>query len=138
VLYSLCVVSFIVCVALCVDLFERCVILCDVYFCVLCLIVVPLPPGKTPFAVQISNNEIIMNPVPGIRGSAIHCLNSLCSRCPTVAKFQGVVLGVRTQNTEQPQTHVRSGCCRFLGLNIRGLNLAAAKCTSVQASRLLL
>jgi hypothetical protein len=27
-----------------------------VYFCVLCLIVVPLPPGKTPFAVQLNNN----------------------------------------------------------------------------------
>jgi hypothetical protein len=28
-----------------------------VYFCVLCLIVVPLPPGKNPFAVQLSNND---------------------------------------------------------------------------------
>jgi hypothetical protein len=28
-----------------------------VYFCVLCLIVVPLPPGKNPFAVQLSNNN---------------------------------------------------------------------------------
>jgi hypothetical protein len=27
-------------------------------FCVLCLIVVPLPPGKTPFAVKISNKNI--------------------------------------------------------------------------------
>jgi hypothetical protein len=27
------------------------------YFCVLCLIVVPLPPGKNPFAVQLNNNN---------------------------------------------------------------------------------
>jgi hypothetical protein len=44
-------------------LFERGV-LCDVYFCVLCPIVVPLPPGKTPFAAQLNNynnnNSIII------------------------------------------------------------------------------
>jgi hypothetical protein len=28
-----------------------------VYFCVLSLIVVPLPPGKTPLAVQLNNNN---------------------------------------------------------------------------------
>jgi hypothetical protein len=28
-----------------------------VYFCVLCLIVVPLPSGKNPFAVQLNNNN---------------------------------------------------------------------------------
>jgi hypothetical protein len=27
--------------------------------CVLCLIVVPLPPGKNPFAVEINNNKKI-------------------------------------------------------------------------------
>jgi hypothetical protein len=26
-------------------------------FCVLCLSLVPLPPGKTPFAVQLNNNN---------------------------------------------------------------------------------
>jgi hypothetical protein len=29
----------------------------SVVFCVLCLIVVPLPPGKSPFAVQLNNNN---------------------------------------------------------------------------------
>jgi hypothetical protein len=28
-----------------------------VYFCVLCVIVVPLPLGKIPFAVQLNNND---------------------------------------------------------------------------------
>jgi hypothetical protein len=28
------------------------------YYCVLCLIVVPLPPDKNPFAVQLNNNNI--------------------------------------------------------------------------------
>jgi hypothetical protein len=28
-----------------------------VYFCVLCLILVQLPPGKPPFAVQLNNNN---------------------------------------------------------------------------------
>jgi hypothetical protein len=46
--------SFVCCV-----LFER-----GVLFCVLCLIVVPLPPGETPFAVQLNNNtnNMIMSP----------------------------------------------------------------------------
>jgi hypothetical protein len=47
-----CNVSFLVCVVLCAVLSERGVILC-----VLCLIVVPLPPGKTSFAVQLNNNK---------------------------------------------------------------------------------
>jgi hypothetical protein len=37
--------------------FECCVILCDMGICVLCLIVVPLPQGKNPFAVQLHNNN---------------------------------------------------------------------------------
>jgi hypothetical protein len=37
-LYSLCSVSFVVCAVLCE---------CGVSFCVMCLILVPLPPGKT-------------------------------------------------------------------------------------------
>jgi hypothetical protein len=46
-LYSSC----IVCPSLCS--FVRCVLFeGDVFFCVLCLIVVPLPPGKNPFAVE--------------------------------------------------------------------------------------
>jgi hypothetical protein len=39
----------------CCVLFER-----GVIFCVLCLIVVPLPPGKTPFAVQLNHKIIII------------------------------------------------------------------------------
>jgi hypothetical protein len=35
---------------------EWCVVLCDTCICVLCLIVVPLPPSKNPFAVQLNNN----------------------------------------------------------------------------------
>jgi hypothetical protein len=55
VLYSLCNVSFIVCVSLCAVLFQR-----GALFCVLCLIVVTLPPGKNSFAVQLNNNKIII------------------------------------------------------------------------------
>jgi hypothetical protein len=44
-------VFFIVCVVFCAVSFDRGVI------CVLCLIVVPLPPGKNPFAVKINNNN---------------------------------------------------------------------------------
>jgi hypothetical protein len=47
-----CVCSFVYCVS-----FDRSVILCDVCYCVLCLFVVPLPPGKNPFAVKINNNN---------------------------------------------------------------------------------
>jgi hypothetical protein len=44
-------VSFIVCV-----LFERGVLFCVMcVICVLRLIVVPLPPGKAPFAIKINN-----------------------------------------------------------------------------------
>jgi hypothetical protein len=39
----------------CCVLFER-----GVLFCVLCVIVVPQPPGKNPFEVRINNNKIIM------------------------------------------------------------------------------
>jgi hypothetical protein len=43
--------------------FILCVVLCAVFrlivviFCVLCLIVVPLPPGENPFAVKININN---------------------------------------------------------------------------------
>jgi hypothetical protein len=30
---------------------------CGVLFCVLCLIVVPLPPGTNPFAVEINDDD---------------------------------------------------------------------------------
>jgi hypothetical protein len=53
-----CNVSLIVCVALCAVFCLRVVCyLCDVYFCVLCLFVVTLPPGSKPFAVQLNNNN---------------------------------------------------------------------------------
>jgi hypothetical protein len=40
-----------------------CVVLCNVFrlivvlFCVMCLIVAPLPPGETSFVVKINNNN---------------------------------------------------------------------------------
>jgi hypothetical protein len=47
-----------VCVALC-TVFRLIVVLFSVtcVVCVLCLIVVPLPPGKYPFAVEINDNN---------------------------------------------------------------------------------
>jgi hypothetical protein len=52
IVFIVCSVSFVVCVVLCAVLF------CVMYvICVLCLIVVPLPPGKNPFAVKINNNN---------------------------------------------------------------------------------
>jgi hypothetical protein len=50
--------SFIVYVALCAVLFERGVIVCVMCIFVLGLNVVPLPPDKNPFAVQLNNNII--------------------------------------------------------------------------------
>jgi uncharacterized membrane protein len=49
---------FIVCVVLCA-VFRLIVVLFRVIcvICVLCLIVVPLPPGRNPFAVKINNNN---------------------------------------------------------------------------------
>jgi hypothetical protein len=43
-----------VCVVLCAVFYlsVMCYFVWYVYFCVLCLIVVPLPPGKTPFTVK--------------------------------------------------------------------------------------
>jgi hypothetical protein len=56
-LYSLCVL-YCLCSFVCCVLFE-----CGVLFCVMCVICVlsycsTLPPGKHPFAVEISNNNI--------------------------------------------------------------------------------
>jgi hypothetical protein len=50
-------VSFIACATLCAVFIERGVILRNVYFCVMCLIVIPLPPVRTPFAVQLNYNN---------------------------------------------------------------------------------
>jgi hypothetical protein len=47
-----CSVSLIVCVVLCAVFCLR--VICYFVRCVLCLIVVPLPPDKTPFAVKIN------------------------------------------------------------------------------------
>jgi hypothetical protein len=64
-MYCVQYVSFIVFVMLCavfclsaVCNFVCCVLFeCGVLFCVLCVIVVPLPPGTNPFAVKINNNN---------------------------------------------------------------------------------
>jgi hypothetical protein len=59
------------CIFILCRVFNVCVVLCSVFrlivvlfcvmrvLCVLCLIVVPLPPGKTPFAVKINNKNIL-------------------------------------------------------------------------------
>jgi hypothetical protein len=44
-----------------------------VLFCVLCLLVVPLPPGTNPFAVKINNNKIIRR---RYRTTTQHCVIS--------------------------------------------------------------
>jgi hypothetical protein len=60
VLYPLCNVSFIVhpasCAVFCLSIV--CYLVWYVYSCTLYLTVVPLPPGKTPFAVKLNNNNI--------------------------------------------------------------------------------
>jgi hypothetical protein len=57
IVFILCSVPFIVCVVLCA-VFRLIVVLFCVMFviCLLCLIVLPLPPGKIPFAFKINNN----------------------------------------------------------------------------------
>jgi hypothetical protein len=46
-------------------------VVCDVYFCVVCLIVVPMPPGKNQFAVQLNNNNnislILLSPMYSVQ-----------------------------------------------------------------------
>jgi hypothetical protein len=59
-------VSFIVCVVLVLfAVFHLIVVLLCVMcvICLLCLIVLPLPPGKNPFAVRINNNKFHLNMV---------------------------------------------------------------------------
>jgi hypothetical protein len=60
VVFIVCNASFIVCLPLwavfCLSVV--CYIVWYVYFCVLRLIVVPLPPGKTPLAIQLNNNFV--------------------------------------------------------------------------------
>jgi hypothetical protein len=54
-----CNVSFVVCIALCAVFCLNVVsyFMWYAYFCVFCLIVVLLPPGKNPFAVQLTNDD---------------------------------------------------------------------------------
>jgi hypothetical protein len=54
-----CNVSFMVCLALCAVfcLSVVCYFVLYVCFCVLCLILVPMPKGKKPFAVQLNNSN---------------------------------------------------------------------------------
>jgi hypothetical protein len=56
---------FIVCVVLCA-VFRLTVVLFSVIYviCVLCLTVVPLPPGEDPFAVKINNILILYSYPP--------------------------------------------------------------------------
>jgi hypothetical protein len=55
--FIVCNVFFIDCVPLCaVFCLSWCDILCNMCISLLCLIVVPLPAGKTPFAVELNNN----------------------------------------------------------------------------------
>jgi hypothetical protein len=58
VVFGVCNVSFIVCVALCAvfGVSIVCYFVWYVYYCVLCLTVVTLPLGETPFAVHLYNN----------------------------------------------------------------------------------
>jgi type IV secretory pathway component VirB8 len=52
IVFIVCCMSLSFCNFVCCVLFE-----CGVLFCVLCVIVVPLPRGTNPFAVQINNNN---------------------------------------------------------------------------------
>jgi hypothetical protein len=52
VVFTVCNVSFTVCVALCCGLCER-----GVIFCVLCFVAVPMPPSEIPFEVPLNNNN---------------------------------------------------------------------------------
>jgi hypothetical protein len=57
-IFILCRVLFIVCVVLCAVFCLIVVLFCGIcVICVLCLIVVPLSPRETPFAVKINNNN---------------------------------------------------------------------------------
>jgi hypothetical protein len=64
ILYCNCVcivIVFAVCSLSIFFNFVCCVLFgCGVLFCVLCVIVVLLPPGTNPFAVKINNNKIII------------------------------------------------------------------------------
>jgi hypothetical protein len=61
IVFILCSVSIIVCVVLCTVFRLIVVLLCVMgVICLLCLIVLPLPPGKNPFAVKIYNKIIII------------------------------------------------------------------------------
>jgi hypothetical protein len=57
--FIVCNLSFIVCVALCAVFYLSvvCYIVCYVNNCVLCLIAVPLSPGKISLVSQLNNNN---------------------------------------------------------------------------------
>jgi hypothetical protein len=65
-----CNMSPIVRVALCAVF---CVILCDMCICVLCFIVVPLPPGKTPSVLKLNIKTIIIIIIIIIIITRVHC-----------------------------------------------------------------
>jgi hypothetical protein len=81
--YCVCVrvhVCFIDFVILCaVLLFECCVL-----FCMLCLIVPPLPPGTNPFAVKININKIYFENKLLPKNGGSTDVTSECSRMPHV------------------------------------------------------
>jgi hypothetical protein len=55
IVFIVCSVSFIICLLLCALFFFQCGVFCLSMVCYLCVasycLIVPLPPGKTPFAV---------------------------------------------------------------------------------------
>jgi hypothetical protein len=53
IVFFVCSVSFIVCVVLCAVFYF--IVMCVI--CVFCLIIVPLPQGKIPFAVKIDDDD---------------------------------------------------------------------------------
>jgi hypothetical protein len=60
---------------MCCVLFEWVVLFC-VYFRVLCLIVVPLSPGKNPLSVQLNNNNSnTNNNMREVLNSNLSCLS---------------------------------------------------------------
>jgi hypothetical protein len=59
-LLEFCVMFTLLCVYFCVLCSFDCVLFCVMcVVCVLCLMVVPLPLGKNPFAVKVNNNNIM-------------------------------------------------------------------------------
>jgi hypothetical protein len=59
-LVKICNLLYLLCSFVCFDLFEGGVTFCVICVFLLFLIVVPLPPGKNPFAVQLNKIIIII------------------------------------------------------------------------------